>query len=86
MRRVTLLLDDERLYREIKAAAAKDGRPVKDVIAEALGDWLRRRTGLSAADRARRQAALEQLDALRARQPVQATVEETLAALRDERA
>lgn len=85
MRRVTVLFDDERLYWELKAEAAKEGRPVKDVVAEALGDWLRRRTGLSPAERERRQSALRLADELRARQPLQETIDDTLAAIREER-
>lgn len=85
MKRVTVLFDDERIYRELKAEAAKEGRPVKDVVAEALSDWLRRRTGLSPAERERRQNALRLADELRARQPMQETIEQTLAAIRAER-
>lgn len=71
MRRVTVLFDDERLYWELKA--------------EALEDWLRRRTGLSPAERERRQSALRLADALRARQPLHETIDDTLAAIREER-
>ena len=85
MKRITILFDDERVYRDLKAEAAKEGRPVKDVVAEALGDWLRRRSRLSDAERERRQNALRQADALRAGQPVQQTVEDTLEDLRTER-
>lgn len=85
MRRVTVLFDDERLYRELKAEAAKEGRPVKDVVAEALSDWLRRRTTLSSSDRERRQAALHLAGELRARQSVQETIEDTLTTIREER-
>ncbi|MBI4492760.1 MAG: hypothetical protein HY690_08225, partial [Chloroflexi bacterium] len=77
MKRVTVLFDDERLYRDLKAEAAKEGRPVKDVVAEAVSDWLRRRTALSPAERERRQRALRLADELRARQPVQETIEDT---------
>jgi hypothetical protein len=85
MRRVTILFDDERLYREIKAEAAKEGRPVKDVVAEALQDWLRRRTVLTSDEVQRRRDALSVLDAIRASQPIRETVDEALAALRVER-
>lgn len=46
LKRVTILFDDEQLYRELKAEAAKEGRPVKEVVAEALSDWLTRRSGV----------------------------------------
>lgn len=86
MKRVTILFDQEELYREVKAAAARQGRPVKDVVAEALQDWLRRRPALSEEDRTRRAAALLKLDEIRARQPFrQESVVDDLEALRDER-
>jgi hypothetical protein len=85
MKRVTVVLDDERLYRELKAEAAREGRPVKDAIAEALADWLRRRTALSPEERQRWQATLRRADDLRRRQPVTETIENTLAAVRAER-
>lgn len=85
MKRVTVLFEDERLYRDVKAEAAREGRPVKDVVAEALTEWLRRRVWLSPADRERRQAALRESDELLADQPVQETIEDTLAKLREER-
>ena len=85
VKRVTVLFDDERLYRALKAEAAKEGRPVKEVVAEALSDWLRRRTALSPEDRERWQATLRRADELRRRQPVADTIDETLAAIRAER-
>ena len=36
----TVALDDERLYREVEAEAAKSGRSVEDVGGEALKQWL----------------------------------------------
>jgi hypothetical protein len=87
MKRVTVLFDDERLYRELKAEAAKEGRPVKDVVAEALSDWLRRKAGLSPAERERWQALLREADELRRRQRVHdsESIEDALWAIRDER-
>jgi hypothetical protein len=85
VKRITILFDDERLYRDLKAEAAKEGRTVKDMVAEALTDWLQRRTVLSAADREKRQRALLLLDELRARQPMQDTIEDTLEEIREER-
>ena len=86
MKRVTSLFDDERLYRQLKTEAAKEGRPVKDVVAEALGDWLRGRTALAQEDRERRQRALDAADVLRRTQPLQPATENLLAEVREERA
>lgn len=38
--RLTVVLDDETLYREAKVRAAKDGVALKDLIARALADYL----------------------------------------------
>lgn len=40
--KTTLEIDAE-LYREVKIAAAEEGRPVTDVVDEALQGWLERR-------------------------------------------
>ena len=81
MKRVTVLFDDEQLYRSVKAEAARRGRPVKDVVAEALSEWLRKRDRISPEAQERRQHALEIADRLLASQPVhddviQATLDE----------
>ncbi len=34
MKRIPVPFDDERLYRQVKAEAAKEGRPVKEAVAE----------------------------------------------------
>jgi len=89
MRRVTVLFDDEQIYREVKAEAAKEGRPVKDVVAEALKDWLRSRGGISESDRERRRLALEAADKLRAElagRDMGETIQDALDAIRGERA
>lgn len=85
MKRVTILFDDEGLYHAVKAEAAKDGRPVKDAVAEALRAWLRGRAGLSAEQQARRLAALRDLDEIRSRQPTRTLVEDLLEEIRDQR-
>ena len=85
MKRITILFDDELLYRDLKAEAAKEGRPVKDVVAEALNAWLRGRGGLTQSQRERRAAALRVSDEIRSRQPVRSVVEELLAEIRDDR-
>ncbi|MDO8692308.1 MAG: hypothetical protein Q7R39_20240 [Dehalococcoidia bacterium] len=85
MKRITILFDNEHLYRDVKVEASKEGRTVKDVVAEALGDWLRRRTALDPSERERRQHALRLSEELRARQPVRETIEDTLASIREER-
>lgn len=87
MRRVTVLFDDEQIYRNVKAEAAKEGRTVKDVVAEALREWLSRRGRISEADWQRRQEALAELDTLRselAGRDMGETVEEALEAMRNE--
>lgn len=85
MKRVTVLFDDERLYRQIKMEAAREGRPVKDVVAEALGDWLRRRADSTAERKRRLKIAVRLSDQLLADQPERETIVETLASLREER-
>jgi len=88
VRRVTVLFDDEQIYRDVKAEAAREGRPVKDVVAEALSDWLRRRGTISAEERQRRLRVLEEADELRAElrgRDMGESVEETLRAIREER-
>jgi len=85
VKRVTVLFDDEALYRSVKAEAAKEGRPVKDVVAEALSGWLQSRGKLSPEDRQRRQEALNSLDEIRAKQPIRNVIDDLLAELREER-
>lgn len=87
MKRITLLFDDEHLYRQVEAAAAKEGRPIRDVVAEALSEWLRRGPALSRTERERWQTILQRADDLRRRQRVRdrETIEDALAAIRDER-
>ncbi len=85
VKRVTVLFDDERLYQELKVEAAKEGRTVKAVVAEALGSWLARRVRLSGQDRERRSGALRELDELRSGLPRTEVVEETIEELRGER-
>jgi predicted DNA binding CopG/RHH family protein len=41
--KVTFATDDEALYRAVKARAAATGRPVREVVEEALRQWLGRR-------------------------------------------
>jgi hypothetical protein len=85
MKRVTILFDDESLYRAVKAEAARDGRPVKNAVSEALRAWLAGRTGLTAEERKHGLAALQDLDEMRSRQPVHAIVEDSLEDLQAER-
>ena len=85
MKRITILFDDEELYRQLKAEAAKEGRPVKDVVAEALSDWLRRRDRISPEQQRRRQEALQMAEELLAKQPVRDTIQQTLEEMREER-
>jgi len=85
MKRVTILFDDESLYRDLKAEAAREGRPVKDVVAEAVNAWLMGRSRLTRSQREERAAALRQLDEIRARQPVSIVVLDLLDEIRNER-
>jgi hypothetical protein len=87
MRRVTVLFDDEQIYRDVKAEAAKEGRPVKDVVAEALQDWLRRHGGVGEEELARRLRVLQEADKFRAQmrgRHMSETIEEALEAMRNE--
>lgn len=88
MKRITILFDEEQLYREVKAAAAREGRAVKEVVAEALDEWLTARRGqISLEAQRRRQQALLAADDLRKRlPPAPRPSEEVLREIRDERA
>ena len=85
MKRVTLLFEDESLYRTIEAEAAREGRSVKEVVEEALRDWLRIRAKPSPADRTRELEALQKADEIRDSQPVRWLIDESLAEIREER-
>ena len=39
-RRMTVVCDDDELYTALKVAAARSGRHAKDIVAEAVRDWL----------------------------------------------
>lgn len=39
-KRMTVVFDDEELYRDLKVEAARRGRPAKDIVAEAVREWL----------------------------------------------
>ena len=41
--KVTIDIGDEPLYRAIKVEAARVDRTVREIVAEALGEWLERR-------------------------------------------
>jgi len=40
--KVTIALRDDALYRSVKVRAAASGRQIRDVVAEALEEWLTR--------------------------------------------
>jgi len=40
--KVTIALRDDALYRSVKVRAAASGRQIRDVVEEALEDWLER--------------------------------------------
>ena len=39
-KRMTVVFDDEELYTELKVAAARTGRYAKDIVTEAVREWL----------------------------------------------
>ncbi len=39
-KRMTIIFEDEKLYTALKVEAARKGRYAKDIIAEALREWL----------------------------------------------
>lgn len=39
-KRMTVVFDDEELYTALKVEAARTGRHAKDILAQALQDWL----------------------------------------------
>ena len=86
MKRVTVVFEDDGLYRDIKVEAARLGLPVKAVVSEALREWLPRHQRLSEADRERRREALAVAARLRQEQSSGVgSIEEDLEALRQER-
>ncbi len=40
VRRMTVVFDDEKLYTDLKVTAARNGLHAKDIVAEAVRDWL----------------------------------------------
>ena len=39
-KRMTIVFDDEELYTELKVAAVRSGLHAKDIVAEAVREWL----------------------------------------------
>jgi plasmid stability protein len=85
MKRVTVLLDDEDLYRRVKAVAAREGRSVKDVVTEIFSEWLRAKERVSPELTERRRKALIAFDEIRERQKGYTSVQDLLDEMRDER-
>lgn len=85
MKRLTILFDDETLYRSIKAEAAREGRPVKDVVEEALSAWLEGRNGTSSARRDAALQVLRELTQLRSSLSRTDAVQTIMEEIRDER-
>lgn len=44
--RITVDLKSERLYRAVRVLAAAQGRPLRDVVSEALRDWIEKQEEL----------------------------------------
>ena len=42
-KRMTVVFDDEGLYIALKAAAVRCGQPAKDIVVQAVRDWLQAR-------------------------------------------
>jgi hypothetical protein len=85
MKRVTVLFDDDDLYRSVKAEAAREGRTVKDVVAEALRGWLRRqRDRISPEEAEQRGRAIEALGRISIQVPA-GYVSDLLEEIRNER-
>ena len=42
-KRMTVVFDDEGLYTALKVAAARSGQHAKDIVAQAVRDWLQAR-------------------------------------------
>ena len=59
--KVTIALRDEALYRAVRIRAVESGRQIRDVVEEALREWLERREDAEDRDLARE--ALAEYDA-----------------------
>ena len=44
-KRMTVVFEDEGLYTALKVAAARSGRPAKDIVAQAVREWLKAKEG-----------------------------------------
>ena len=42
-KRITVVIDDEGLYTALKVAAVRSGQHAKDIVAQAVRDWLQAR-------------------------------------------
>ncbi len=42
-KRMTVVFDDEELYNALQQEASRRGRPTKDIVAEAVQEWLEAR-------------------------------------------
>jgi predicted transcriptional regulator len=40
MKKITVILEDDELYTALRVQAAKSNRRIKEIVAEALEDWL----------------------------------------------
>ncbi len=68
MKRVTVVFDDEELYRAVKVEAARTGRTVKDIVTEALRARVRREPRMTEEEAVRLGQVLDELAKLRAKQ------------------
>lgn len=86
MKRVTVVFDDEALYRAVKVEAARTGRTVKEVVTEALRTWLGSEPRLTDDKAERLRQVLEDAARLRAKQkPSETSIVDEIHAMREER-
>lgn len=86
MKRVTIVFDDEELYRAVKVEAARSGRTVKELVAEALRVRFGGKDRMTEEEAERLGEVLEECDRIRARQrPSTSNVVDDIEAIRMER-
>ena len=86
MKRVTIVFDDDALYRAVKVEAARTGRTVKDIVSEALREHVGAEQKMTPEEARRLQEVLEECDRIRARQrPSSTDIAEDIRAMREER-
>ncbi len=86
MKRVTIVFDDDELYRAVKIEAARTGRTVKELVTETLRTRFVGRDRMTEEEKERFRLALEACDRVRAmQQPSDINIVEEIRAMREER-